>query len=133
MLGVAVQRPDDEYTFEPASLENLMMNTIRSVGLPVAFSMSSDITSTVFAQISPYQTELVIQPRGTRIPIVGSLQDIAERSFEIRQSMTCLVKEENLVLLWSHTAENAFPHGRDVEQMLMETVRRYRDWNLWFN
>jgi hypothetical protein len=99
-----------------------MMTAIRSIGLPVAFSMSSDITSTVFSQISPYQTELVIQPRGTRIPIVDSLPGIPARSFEIRQSFACLVKEENIVLILANTAESALPHGRDVEQMLMETV-----------
>jgi hypothetical protein len=105
-------------------MKEQMMTAIRSIGLPVAFSMSSDITSTVFAQISPYQTEIVIQPRGTRIPVVNSLQDIPARSFEIKQSLACLVKEENIVLLWANTLEGASPHGSDVEQMLMETVRR---------
>lgn len=126
VLGVAIRRPDDDYTFEPASMEQRMMTAIRCIGLPVAFSMSSDITSTVFTQISPYQTELVIQPRGTRIPIVDSLLSIPSRSFEIRQSLACLVKEENVVLLLANTAESALAHGRDVEQMLMETVRHCR-------
>jgi hypothetical protein len=123
VLGVAIRRPDDDYTFEPAAMDEQMMTVICSIGLPVAFSMSSDITSTIFSQISPYQTELVIQPRGTRIPVVDSLQGIAARSFEIKQSLACLVKEENIVLLFANTVESALPHGSDVEQMLMEAVR----------
>ena len=102
-----------------------MIIAIRSIGLPVAFTMSSDITSTVFAQISPYQTEIVIQPRGNRIPIVNSLQDVPARCFEIKQNHACLVREENIVLLWANTVEDTSPHGSDVEQMLMETVRHF--------
>lgn len=123
VLGVAIRRSDQDYTFEPASMDQQMMTAIRDIGLPVAFSMSSDITSTVFTQISPYQTELIIQPRGTRIPIINSLQDIPARRFEIKQSLACLVKEENIVLLLANNVESAFPHGSNIEQMLMETVR----------
>lgn len=123
VLGVAIRRPDEDYAFEPASMDQQMMTAIRSIGLPVAFSMSSDIASTVFTQISPYQTELVIQPRGTRIPVINSLQAIPARSFEIKQSLACLVKEENIVLILANTVESALPHGAHVEQMLMETVR----------
>lgn len=100
-----------------------MMTAISGIGLPVAFTMSSDITSAVFAQVSQYQTEIVIQPRGTRIPVVSSLQEIPQRISEIKQVYACLVREERIVLLWSNTLEGASPLGSDVEQMLMETVR----------
>ena len=124
MLGVAIRRPDqDDYAFEPATMEQQVMTAIRSLDMPVAFSMASDITSTVFTLISPYQTELAIQPRGTRIPVVDSLQSIPARSFEIRQSLACLVKQENIVLLLANTVESALPHGSNVEHMLMESVR----------
>ena len=123
VLGVAIRRSDYDYIFEPASMDELMMTAIRSIGLPVAFSISSEITSAVFTQISPYQTELVIQLRGVRIPVVDSLRGIPDRSFEIKQSLACLVKKENIALILANTVESAIPHGSDVEQMLMETVR----------
>jgi hypothetical protein len=100
-----------------------MMAAIRSIGLPVAFTMSSDITATVFAQISPHQNEIIIQPRGVRIPVVNSLKLVPSRAFEVKQSLGCLVREENIVLLCANTMESAVPHGSDIEQMLMETVR----------
>ncbi len=124
MLGVAIRRPNqDDYTFEPATMEQQMMTAIRSLDMPVAFSMASDITSTVFTLISTYQTELVIQSRGIGIPVVDSLQSIPARSFEIRQRLACLVKQENIVLLLANTVESALLHGSNVEHMLMESVR----------
>jgi hypothetical protein len=99
-----------------------MAAAIRSIGLPVAFTMSSDITSTVFAQISPHQKEIVIQPRGVRIPVINSLKAIPSRAFEIKQSLVCLVREERIILLCANAMESASSHGSDVEQMLMETV-----------
>jgi hypothetical protein len=99
-----------------------MMAAIRSIGLPVAFTMSSDITATVFAQISPHQNEIIIQPRGVRIPVVSGLKIVPSRAFEIKQSLACLVREERIVLLFANMVESAVPHGSDVEQMLMETV-----------
>lgn len=125
MLGVAIQRSDRDYVFEPASMDAHVVAAIRSVGLPVAFSMASSITSSLFSQISPYQTEIIVQPRGTRIPVIASLQDIPTRSFEIKQAMVCLVLKENIALVWSTNLEGAEPHGADVEHMLMETVRHY--------
>lgn len=121
-LGVAIRRPDNEYAFEPAAMEKRMKIAIGNLGMPVAFSMSSDITSAVFDQISPYQTEIVIQPRGTRIPVVGSLGDVRDRIPEVKQVYTCLVREEKLVLLWANNVEGLVSHGSHVEQMLMETV-----------
>jgi hypothetical protein len=123
VLGVGIRRPNNEYVFEPTSMSQDMMTAISGIGLPVAFTMSSDITSAVFAQVSQYQTEIVIQPRGTRIPVVSSLQEIPQRISEIKQVYACLVREERIVLLWSNTLEGASPLGSDVEQMLMETVR----------
>lgn len=103
-----------------------MMAAMRSIGLPVVFTMSSDITATVFAQISPHQNEIIIQPRGVRFPVVSSLKVLPSRSFEIKSSLACLLREEKIVLLCANTMEAAVSHGSDVEQMLMETVRLTR-------
>ena len=100
-----------------------MIRAIRSIDLPVAFSMASDITSSVFAQISPYQNEVVIQPRGIRISVVDSMQSVCDFSFEIKQSLACLVREERIVLLWANSVDAAIIHGSDAEHMFMESVR----------
>jgi hypothetical protein len=121
-LGVAIQYPNHEYAFEPAFMDERVMNAIMNMNLPVALSMSSDITSNLFTKISSNQTELVIQLRGARIPILDSLQEILARRSEVIEAMACLVREENVVLLWANTIDHALPHCSDIEQMLMETV-----------
>jgi hypothetical protein len=103
-------------------MDERVMNAIMNMNLPVALSMSSDISSNLFTKISPNQTELVIQLRGARIPILDSLQEILARRSEIIEAMACLVREENVVLLWANTIDHALPHCSDIEQMLMETV-----------
>ena len=122
-LGVAILQQNNEYTFEPASMSQDVRLAINSIGLPITFTMSSEISSAVFAQISQYQTEIVIQPRGTRIPVVNSLQDIPTRIGEIKQIFACLVKKEKIVMLFANTLEGATSQAYDIEQMLMETVR----------
>lgn len=115
--------PDDGYIFEPESMEESMKTAIQALASPVAFTMASAIASKVFSQISPYQTELIIQPRGARIPIVDTVDNIQDRGFEIRQTLACLVKQDRVILLLANTVDSAIAHGQDIEQMLMETVR----------
>ena len=94
-----------------------------NVGLPVAFTVASDITSAAFALVSQYQSEIVIQPRGTRIPVVNSLMEVPGRISEIKQVYACLVKEERIILVFANTIDAANAQGSDTEQMLMETVK----------
>ena len=122
-LGVAIRRPNHDYIFEPASVDQNFIAAVGSLELPVAFSMSSNITETVLGQRSQYQTSVTIQARGISIPIVDSLSSIPARSSEIKHSLGCLVRKEGIVLLWADTVERAISKGTDVEQMLMEAVR----------
>jgi hypothetical protein len=123
VLGVAIRTPDQNYSLEPASLAPKIIQAVHIIDVPVSFTMSSDITSNVFAQISPYQTEVAIQTRGVKIPVVNSLGEVPERRFQISQSMACLVRDENVILLWGYSVETAIQHGSNIEQMLMEMVR----------
>jgi hypothetical protein len=122
-LGVAVRRLNHDYIFEPASVDQNFIVAVGSLDLPVAFSMSSNITETVLSQKSQYQTSVTIQARGISIPVVDSLSSIPARSSEIKHSLGCLVRKEGIVLLWADTVERAISKGTDVEQMLMEAVR----------
>jgi hypothetical protein len=122
-MGVAIRRANQDYIFEPDSVDPHFMTAVRSIGLPVAFSMSSNITSMVFSRIPPYKTSITIEARGINIPVVDSLASIPLRGYEIKQSPGCLVRKDGVVLLWANTVESAISNGSDVEQMLMETVR----------
>jgi hypothetical protein len=122
VLGVAVRCRGQEYIFEPASLQDQTKAAIRSVGFQVAFTMSSAITSAIFSHISPHQREIIMHLRGIRIPVVSSMKLVPSRSFEIKQSLACLVQDQKIVLLCANSTENAGSHGADIEQMLMEMV-----------
>jgi hypothetical protein len=125
LLGVAVRGPNNDYTFEPAFMDQKMKTAVEQIGHPVVFSMSSEFTSSLFRfsqKMSPYQTELIIQPRGTKIPVIDSLDNITSRIKEIKESFACLVKDESIALIWANNAENAKARGSDFEQMMMETV-----------
>ena len=103
-------------------MDERVMAAIVKMDLPIAISMSSDIISSFLTKISPHQTELVLQLRGARIPILDSFQEILARSSEIIEAMACLVREENVVLLWANTIDSVLSHCSDIEQMLMEAV-----------
>lgn len=122
-LGVAVRRPNLAYVFEPASVDQNFVDAVDSLGLPVAFSMSSGIAETILSRKSHYETSIVFQPRGISIPVVNSLSDVPARSSEIKHSLGCLVLKEGIVLLWGDSAEKAISTGTEVEQILMEAVR----------
>jgi hypothetical protein len=123
-LGVAFRRPGESYTFKPTSISQRMVAAFRCIDTPVAFSMASKITSNVFDHLSPYQDEITIQPYGARVPVVSSLQYVSDRTFEIKQCLAVLVREERLVLLWANSIDAASVHGSEVEHMLMESVRQ---------
>jgi hypothetical protein len=122
-LGVAIRRPNHDYIFEPASVDEDFIVAVGSLGLPFAFSMSSSITETALSQRSQYETSVTIQARGISIPVVDSLSGIPARSSEIKHSLGCWVRKEGILLLWADTVEKAISNGTDVEQMLMEAVR----------
>jgi hypothetical protein len=123
VLGVAVRSSAQEYAFKPVDLEDMAKDAIKSIGFEVAFTMVSDITSTICHQLSPQQSEIVIEQRGVRIPVVESLDMIPSRSFEFKQSLACIIKNENMVLIYANALESAILCGSEVEKMLMEMVR----------
>jgi hypothetical protein len=81
--------------------------------------MSSEITESLFPQISPFQENLMLSPR-LQIPIVQSLEAITKKAVELdTKAYACLLREERIVMLWSDTVEGIIAHGADVEDKLM--------------
>ena len=85
--------------------------------------MTSKITAAVFRQLTPYQTEIIIEPSNIRFPIIGSLDDlISAKENTWDGSYACLVRKEKLVLCWTDSAESILLHGADVERKLLGSV-----------
>ena len=84
--------------------------------------MSSEITESLFAQITPFQTDLQIGPR-IRIPVVQSLDSIIQGYVELNEkAFVCLLRDERIAMLWSDSVEGIISHAADVEDKLMDHV-----------
>lgn len=85
--------------------------------------MSSEITKALLDQISPFQTELHVQPRGLKLQIVHSLAALASGETAVtKKSYMCILREEKVVLLWNESVEGILAHGTDVEGFLVGIV-----------
>jgi hypothetical protein len=121
--GVAVRLPDGNYTTEPQNMDRDFYRVLQSFNCKAAFTMSSEITAALIDQISPFQTELQIQPRGLKIQIVQSLAELASGTTAVtKKSYMCILREERVVLLWNDSVEGILTHGTDVEGILVGIV-----------
>jgi hypothetical protein len=115
--------PNNAFFAEPPPTSNhIVVDVIKNISLAVAFTMSSEITAAVFRQISPYQDEIVIQPRGIRIPIFESFNALSTGHSTIFNSFVYLVKKEKVALVWAPSVESVLPHGSDIESKLLGWV-----------
>jgi len=123
MLGVMIKLVDDQHSIHPPTLHPTVLEAMSLLDIAIAFTMSSEITSTLFRHMSPYQTEILVQPQGIKIPIVESMEDVIYlASTKKMRGASCIVRKERLVLVWSNSVENILPHGAELEKLLLETV-----------
>lgn len=123
VIGIMMKLGNDELARQPASLNSMVIAAFESLDAAIAFTMSSDITASLFRQLSPYQTEIVIQPHGIKIPIVDSLQQVVDlANTRHMRGNACIVKDEKIVLVWTNSIDNLLPHGAELEKLLVETV-----------
>lgn len=122
-LGVLLRRKDGVYTGEPMFLNEDLVRAAERLSLPVAFTMSSEITQALLNQITPFQTEVSLDPRGFVLPIVNSVKDLATgRSNVTREAYVCLCRNERMVFVWGDSVQGILPHATDVETKLLGLV-----------
>ncbi|KAL2065738.1 hypothetical protein VTL71DRAFT_3408 [Oculimacula yallundae] len=122
-LGVAMRKPDGmNYATEPATVDAQFLDALRLVEARIGVTMSSEITESLFAQVSPFQAELHLGPR-VKVPVIQSLDAFLDGREEVDpKSFACLLREERIVMLWSDTVEGILAHAADVEDKLMAHV-----------
>jgi hypothetical protein len=122
-IGVAIRLPDGNYATEPQNTHHDIYRVLQSLNCKVAFTMSSEITAALIDQISPFQTEIQVQPRGLRIPVVSSLAELAGGKTGVnKKSYMCVLREERVVLVWNDSVEGILTHGTDIEGILVGIV-----------
>jgi hypothetical protein len=96
---------------------------VEKLGVTVAFTMSSEITVALLQQVTPFQTELSLDPRGFVLPIVSSIKDIASGKAVIaKEAYVVLCRQERIVLVWGDTVPGILAHGTDIETRLLGLV-----------
>ena len=126
-VGVMIKLGKDELARHPPTLNPTVIAAFEGIDASIAFTMSSDITASLFRQMSPYQTDIVIQPHGILIPIVQSMQQVADLvNANQMKGNACIVKNERVVLVWTDSIENLLPHGAELEKLLIETVYDFK-------
>jgi hypothetical protein len=93
------------------------------LNVPIAFSMSSEVTAALLSQILPEQTQLGDPRTGIMLPIIESVEQIASGEAPVtRDQFICLCKHEQFVLVWGDTVENIVTQGADIETWLVGLV-----------
>ena len=122
-LGVLLKRHDGIYTAEPMFLNQDVVRAVEKLDVAVAFTMSSEISNSLLQQITPFQTEISLDPRGFVLPIVNSVKDIATGKASVSPTAyVCLCKQERMVLVWGDSVPGILAHGTDVETKLLGLV-----------
>lgn len=122
-LGVMLRRSDGLYTAEPMFLNQDLVSAVEKLGVAVAFTMCSEITNALLQQITPFQTEFSLDPRGFVLPIVNSVKDIVTgKSVVTKEAYVCLCRQERFVLVWGDTVPGILAHGSDIETRLLGLV-----------
>jgi hypothetical protein len=123
-LGVMLRRSPGSYASEPLNIPPELLGALQRLGAPVAFTMSSEITEVLFQQITPLQTEVLLDPLGSVLPIVNSINDICTGKSSVSQdAFMCACRQERFVLVWCDSAQGLVAHGSDVETKLVGLVR----------
>ncbi|OQO07976.1 hypothetical protein B0A48_06769 [Cryoendolithus antarcticus] len=121
--GVVMQREDSSFVTYPHTLNEDVVKAVLKLDVPIAFTMSSEVTSALLAQVTPEQTQLGDPRSGIVLPIVDSVNLIASGSATIaRENFICLCRDEQFVLVWGDTVENIMAQGTDIETWLVGLV-----------
>lgn len=120
-ICVALKQDNGRYVFEPPNVAPALASAIARLDEKVVFTMSSEITASIFKTLKPEQHYLTIPNAGMRLPIVPSFDDINPGL--VSASCACFVRNENLVLVWADDVGNVIQIGVDVEKRFLTLVR----------
>ena len=106
--GVVLQRDDGSCVAHPQNLNDDVVRAVLRLNVPVAFTMSSQTTATLIAQLDPTQT-LVGDPRSGNpvLPIIDSVESLALGLRTVpKDNFICLCRKEQFVLVWGDTVSS---------------------------
>ncbi|KAK3112111.1 hypothetical protein LTR53_011951 [Teratosphaeriaceae sp. CCFEE 6253] len=121
--GVVLQREDGGYVTHPPRLHDHIVEAVLRLDVPIAFTMSSEITHTLLRQVAPGQTQYGDPRSGITLPVIDSVESLASgRASVSRDEFICLCRREQFVLVWGSTVESILAQGNDIETWLVGLV-----------
>ncbi|KAH9893699.1 glycosyl transferase family group 2-domain-containing protein [Xylariomycetidae sp. FL2044] len=116
---VAVKGPDLQYDFVPKdAATSPLAAAVTTLNEAAVMSMISEVATKVIDEISPEQKFVMIESSGARIPVVARLKDVYTGL--AHTSSYCIVREEKLILIWSHEPGMLLNVAHEVERQLFE-------------
>lgn len=124
--GETLQPGANRYVVEPSSLPYAVVEFATKMDLAAVVTISSDITSYMFAQMNHSNSEILLSPHNITVPVINSLADLRSPDLEVtRRDYCCLVRRERVVLAWASQADQLLLHAADVETKLMGSVSKF--------
>ena len=121
--GVILQREDGSYVTHPPQLNDNIVEAVLRLDVPIAFTMSSEITHTLLRQVNPGQTQYGDPRSGITLPVIESVESLANGNVNVpRDGFICLCRREQFVLVWGSTVESILAQGNDIETWLVGLV-----------
>lgn len=118
---------ESKYIVNPPEHQDELQAVCLKLGLPVMFTMASDITSLLFARVGISDNELTLAPNNITVPIADSLAAIVHDGAGVRRrDYCCFVRKERMVLVWASSADDIMLVGAEVESKLMSSVGHSR-------
>lgn len=111
------------YVTAPLDINHDLLVAVQKINVEVAFTMATDTTNMVLASLPPHQTELVLHD-GSQLQVVDSLEEISRgASSKIKKfQYACVVRRENLLLIWHDDISVILKHAQEVERKLLALV-----------
>ncbi|KAI1848718.1 hypothetical protein JX266_005577 [Neoarthrinium moseri] len=129
ILGLTVQKAGSEiqdttqYLAEPAGLDPALMQFAAKLDVGALVTLSSNITSYMFAQVDDDASEVQLSPHNITVPVINCISDLASSRLGVtRRDFCCLVRQERVVLAWTNQADQLLVHAADVESRIMGCI-----------
>ncbi|TKA62651.1 hypothetical protein B0A49_06523 [Cryomyces minteri] len=121
--GVLLRKTRGVYVCEPSDVAPVLLAAVQKLNVEVAFTMSTETTHVIFSTLKPHQTDLRLGD-GSQVQVVESMADIAMGSSnKIKKfQYTCLVRREQVLLVWHDDMQKVLPHAADIEGKLLALI-----------
>ena len=130
--GVLLRQQRGLYVTAPLDINHDLLAAVQKVNVEVAFTMATDTTNMVLASLLPHQTELVLHD-GSQLQVLESLEEISRgATSRIKKfQYACVVRRENLILVWHDDIAVILKHAQEVEKKFLALVSFSRlSWSL---